>query len=203
MHRAFGLLSVSSPHSKFFWLGFHRMSTPEELARQNIDKLLTACGWIIQKRSEINFAAGRGIAISEGLLKGGDEVDYLLFFDRKPAAEKPWTERLWLYDLRTNKHFTLKENPLKRSDLDDFVACYNPKDRHERKESERFKSFAYEDLLKRDKLNLDILWLKDESLEDSANLPDPDIIAAEIVEDLQAALAQFAEIATDLSISPK
>jgi len=124
--------------------------------------------------------------------------DNVLFFDRKPAAEKPWTEKLWIYDLRTNKHFTLKENPLKRSDLDDFVACYNPKNRHERKESERFRSFTYEELLKRDKLNLDIFWLKDESLEDSANLPNPDIIAAEIVEDLQAALAQFAEIASDL-----
>ncbi len=78
---------------------------------------------------------------------------------------------------------------------------YNPKNRHERKESERFKSFTYEELIKRDKLNLDIFWLKDESLEDSANLPDPDIIAAEIVEDLQAALAQFAEIAADLKNS--
>jgi len=87
---------------------------------------------------------------------------------------------------RTNKHFTLKENPLKRSDLDDFVACYNPKNRHDRKESEHFKSFTYEELTKRDKLNLDIFWLKDESLEDSANLPDPDIIAAEIVGDFQA-----------------
>ena len=102
------------------------------------------------------------------------------------------------YDLRTNKHFTLKENPLKRSDLDDFVACYNPKNRRELKESERFKSFTYEELTKRDKLNLDIFWLKDESLEDSANLPPPNVIAAEIVEDLQAALAQFAEIAADL-----
>ena len=70
--------------------------------------------------------------------------------------------------------------------------------RFERVESERFRSFTYEELTKRDKLNLDIFWLKDESLEDSANLPDPDIIAAEIVEDLQAALAQFAEIASDL-----
>ena len=122
----------------------------------------------------------------------------VLFFDRKPAAEKPWTQKLWIYDLRTNKHFTLKENPLKRSDLDDFVACYNPKNRHERKDSESFKSFTYEELVKRDKLNLDIFWLKDESLEDSANLPAPDIIAAEIVEDLQAALAEFAEIAPDL-----
>ena len=77
------------------------------------------------------------------------------------------------------------------------LACYNPKNRHERKDSERFKSFSYDELLKRDKLNLDIFWLKDESLEDSANLPNPDIIAAEIVEDLQAALAQFAEIASE------
>src|SRR5438093_12795863 len=111
---------------------------------------------------------------------------------------KPWTEKLWIYDLRTNKHFTLKENPLKRSDLDDFVACYNPKNRHERKESEPFKSFTYEELAKRDKLNVDIFWLKDESLEDSANLPAPDIIAQEIVEDLEAALSQFAQIAADL-----
>jgi type I restriction enzyme M protein len=74
----------------------------------------------------------------------------VLFFDRKPAAEKPWTTKLWIYDLRTNKHFTLKENPLKRSDLDDFVACYNPKNRHERKEAECFKNFSYEELTKRD-----------------------------------------------------
>ena len=57
---------------------------------------------------------------------------------------------LWIYDLRINKHFTLKENPLKRSDLDDFVACYNPKNRHERKPADRFRSFTYEELTKRD-----------------------------------------------------
>jgi type I restriction enzyme M protein len=122
----------------------------------------------------------------------------VLFFDRKPAQEQPWTTKLWIYDLRTNLHFTLKENTLKRSDLDDFVACYNPKNRYDRKESERFKSFTYEELIKRDKINLDIFWLKDESLEDSANLPNPDVLAAEIVEDLEAALQQFALIAADL-----
>src|SRR4051794_41398264 len=64
----------------------------------------------------------------------------VLFFDRKPAADKKaWTDKLWIYDLRTNIHFTLKENTLKRSDLDDFVACFNPKNRHNRKASERFK----------------------------------------------------------------
>ena len=93
---------------------------------------------------------------------------------------------------------SVDQNTLKRSDLDDFVACYNPKNRHDRKESERFRSFTYQELSKRDKVNLDIFWLKDESLEDSANLPDPDVLAREIVEDLEAALAQFAEIAADL-----
>ena len=112
----------------------------------------------------------------------------VLFFDRKPASEKPWTDKLWIYDFRTNQHFTLKTNPVKREHLDDFVACYNPENRHQRKESERFRAFTYDDLLKRDKVSLDIFWLKDDSLEDSANLPDPDVIASEIAEDLQAAL---------------
>jgi type I restriction enzyme M protein len=167
------------------------------------------------------FEGGAGETVRRELLKQADVHTLLrlptgifyaqgvkanvLFFDRKPAAEKPWTEKLWIYDLRTNKHFTLKENPLKRSDLDDFVACYNPKNRHEREPTwseqnpqGRWRAYDYDVLQKRDKLNLDIFWLKDESLEDSANLPDPDIIAAEIVEDLEAALQQFAAIAADL-----
>ena len=122
----------------------------------------------------------------------------VLFFDRKPASETPWTKTLWIYDFRTNEHFTLKTNPLKRADLDDFVICYHAENRHKRDETNRFKCFGYEDLLKRDKVNLDIFWLKDDSLEDSANLPDPDVIAAEIAEDLAAALEQFSQIAADL-----
>jgi type I restriction enzyme M protein len=125
----------------------------------------------------------------------------VLFFDRKPASEKPWTKGLWIYDLRTNKHFTLKENPLKDGDLDDFVVCFNPWNRYKRKESERFKSFSYAELLKRDKVNLDIFWLKDDSLEDSASLPDPDVIAQEIADDLQSALDQFEAILGDVRVS--
>ena len=122
----------------------------------------------------------------------------VLFFDRKPASEKPWTSKLWIYDFRTNQHFTLKTNSLKRADLDDFVVRYMPENRHKRKESERFHVFDYNELIKRDKVSLDIFWLKDDSLEDSANLPEPDVIAAEIAEDLQAALDQFAQIAAEL-----
>jgi type I restriction enzyme M protein len=125
----------------------------------------------------------------------------VLFFDRKPASETPWTRTLWSYDLRTNQHFTLKTNTLTRADLDDFVRCYNPENRHQRSETERFRRFSYEDLIKRDKANLDIFWLRDDSLGDSSDLPDPAVLAAEIVEDLQAALDQFAQIAADLGAS--
>lgn len=118
----------------------------------------------------------------------------VLFFDRKPASEKPWTDKLWIYDLRTNKHFTLKTSTLKLEDLQDFITCYNPDNRFERKETERFKKFPYEELVQRDKASLDIFWLKDENLEDSANLPDPDVLAADIAENLESALEQFKEI---------
>jgi type I restriction enzyme M protein len=122
----------------------------------------------------------------------------VLFFDKKEGREKPWTEKVWIYDFRTNMHFTLKTNQLKFEDLEDFIRCYNPENRHRRKETERFKSFTYEELIQRDKASLDIFWLKDESLEDSANLPDPDILAREIAENLDAALQQFASITEDL-----
>ena len=97
----------------------------------------------------------------------------VLFFDRKPASETPWTKELWIYDLRTNRRFTLKNNPLTRADLDDFVACYNPQNRLLREETERFHCFTYDELVKRDKVNLDIFWLRDESMGDTANLPRP------------------------------
>lgn len=118
----------------------------------------------------------------------------VLFFDRKPASEKPWTEKLWIYDLRTNKRFTLKTNQLKYDDLEDFVQCYNPENRYGREESERFKVFTYDELMQRDKVSLDIFWLRDETLEDSENLPEPDELVKEIVENLEAALEQFEEI---------
>lgn len=122
----------------------------------------------------------------------------VLFFDRKPASQHPWTEKLWIYDLRTNQHFTLKTNPLKFEDLQDFIKCYNVDNCHQRQETERFKAFSYEELMKRDKASLDIFWLKDESLEDSENLPEPEVLAAEIVESLESALEQFRSIYVEL-----
>ena len=127
----------------------------------------------------------------------------VLFFDRKPASETPWTRDLWVYDLRTNMHFTLKEHPLRRDDLDDFVAGYRADDRTARVESERFHRFTYDELMQRDKASLDVFWLRDESLDDGENLPPPEVLAAEIAEDLEAALAQFAAIAETISTPSK
>ena len=97
----------------------------------------------------------------------------------------------------------LKTRQLVRSDLDDFVSCYNADNRHERHVTERFRPFTYDELMARDKASLDILWLRDESLEDTDNLPAPEVIAAEIVEDLEAALAEFSVVATSLSEGAK
>lgn len=131
----------------------------------------------------------------------------VIFFDRKAPQEKAWTRKLWVYDLRTNRHFTLKQNPIRRSDFDEFVELFKPGGMHKRKatwsESNpdgRWRCYDYEDLLKRDKLSLDLFWIKDDSLEDSASLPDPDVLAAEIVEDLQDALEQFTGIAAALEV---
>ncbi len=132
----------------------------------------------------------------------------VLFFDKKPASRSAWTKRLWIYDLRTNKRFTLKANPLRRADLDEFVACYNAANRHaraatwsEENPDGRWRAFDYEALIQRDKTSLDIFWLRDESLEDAASLADPAEIAAEIIDDLRAALEEFEAIQTDLAVA--
>lgn len=123
----------------------------------------------------------------------------------KPASETPWTRKLWIYDLRTNQHFTLKTNPLRVEDLAEFVALYHPANRHHRTPTwspatpeGRWRAYDYEELVGRDKASLDIFWLKDDALADSDNLPAPEVIAQEIVEDMEAALEQFRLIAADL-----
>ena len=129
----------------------------------------------------------------------------VLFYDKKPAAKEMQTKEVWIYDFRTNIHFTLKKNPLKDADLDDFVTCYNPDNRHERTETYseenpdgRWRRFSIEEILKRDKTSLDIFWVKDKSLADLDNLPAPEELAADIIENLQSALTSFAELQAQL-----
>jgi len=117
----------------------------------------------------------------------------VLFFDKRPASRDVQTRELWVYDYRTNVHKTLKTKRLTRADFDDFIRCYD-----DRKETERFRRFTYDELAKRDKLNLDIFWLKDDSLEDIDSLPEPDVLSAEIVENLETALEQFRSVSQEL-----
>ena len=200
--------------------------TPEDRARDNIDKLLTEAGWIVQDKRATNLSAGRGVAVREFPLKSGHgEADYLLFVDGSPIGvveAKKEGDTLTGVEIQTTKysegvpdHLHSPRRPLpfeyqstgvetRFTNLLEPDASSRPVFTFHRpesldqlltqEESERFKPFAYEDLLKRDKVSLDIFWLKNESLEDSANLPDPDVIAAEIAEDLQAALDQFSQI---------
>jgi type I restriction enzyme M protein len=130
----------------------------------------------------------------------------VLFFDNKPASKEPWTKEVWIYDFRTNIHFTLKKNPLKYEDLSDFIDCYNADNINKRKETYnaeknpegRWRKFAYKDITDRDKTSLDITWIKDKSLTDLDNLPDPDVLAEEIIDNLQAGIDSFKEIMVNI-----
>lgn len=126
----------------------------------------------------------------------------VLFFDNKPASKNPWTKEIWFYDFRTNIHFTLKKNPLKLEDLNDFMECYQAENLGKRKETYhsetnlegRWRRFTYEEIIERDKTSLDISWIKDKSLTDLDNLPDPDLLANDIIENLEAGIESFKEI---------
>ncbi len=133
----------------------------------------------------------------------------VLFFDKKEGRPDPWTDTLWVYDLRTNKHFTQKQSPITRADFDEFVACYSADAPRKRKATwsdddpdGRWRSYSYDEILKRDKLSLDLFWIKDKSLTDTDSLPAPDVLATEIVDELEAALAQFSKIAARLQAKP-
>jgi type I restriction enzyme M protein len=129
----------------------------------------------------------------------------VIFFDKRPASPEMQTKNVWIYDLRTNVHFTLKQNPMTDRDLEDFISCYNPQNRYERTETwsednpeGRWRKFSVEEILARDKTSLDIFWIKDKSLADLDNLPEPDVLADEIIENLQSALESFQELKSRL-----
>ena len=130
----------------------------------------------------------------------------VLFFDSKESSKKPWSKEIWVYDYRTNVHHTLKKNPLKESDLQEFVDLYKTGNRAKRKETYseknpegRWRKFTYDEIIARDKTSLDITWLKDKSLADLDNLPDPDVLALEIMENLEVGLENFKTIITSLN----
>ena len=189
---------------------------------QHINTILKADGKAaVVVPDNVLFEGGAGETIREKLLQTTDLHTILrlptgifykpgvkanvIFFDKRPASKERQTKEIWIYDLRTNMHFTLKKNPMTDKDLEDFVKCYNPENRHQRKETwseenpdGRWRKYDIKDILARDKKSLDIFWIKDKSLADLDNLPSPDVLADEIIENLQSALDSFNELKASL-----
>ena len=190
---------------------------------QHINTILKATGKAaVVVPDNVLFEGGAGETVRKKLLQTTDLHTILrlptgifykpgvkanvIFFDKRPASPDMQTKEIWIYDFRTNVHFTLKQHPMTDADLLDFISCYNPENRYERKETwsdenpdGRWRRFSVDEILKRDKTSLDIFWIKDKSLADLDNLPDPDVLADDIIENLQSALESFQELKKQLS----
>lgn len=189
---------------------------------QHINTILNATGKAaVVVPDNVLFEGGPGEVIRRNLLQTTDLHTILrlptgifykqgvkanvIFFDKCPASAETQTKNVWIYDFRTNMHFTLRQNPMTDKDLEEFISCYNPKNRFERKETYseqnpegRWRRFSADEILKRDKTSLDIFWLKDKSLADLDNLPNPDELADDIIENLESALESFKELRQQL-----
>lgn len=155
-------------------------------------------GEVIRKKLLQQFNVHTILRLPTGIFYAQGVKANVVFFEKREASETPWTKEVWYYDLRTNKHFTLKTNPLSTKDLEDFIKCYSAEDITKRKESDRFKKFSYDELIARDNTNLDIFWIKDKSLVDMENLPEPEVLLEEIIGNLQSALERFEEVKEEL-----
>lgn len=164
-------------------------------------------GEIIRKKLLENTNLHTILRLPTGIFYANGVKANVIFFDNREASPTNWSTEVWYYDYRTNIHHTLKKQPMRFDDLKDFIHCYNPQNRHERKETwnpennpeGRWRKFTYQELIAHDKTSLDVFWLKDKSLTDLDNLPDPDILASEIIENLEAALANFKNVSISLS----
>ena len=189
---------------------------------QHINTILKATGKAaVVVPDNVLFEGGAGETVRQKLLQTTDLHTILrlptgsfykpgvkanvIFFDKKPASPERQTKEIWIYDFRTNIHFTLKQHPMSDDDLKDFISCYNPTNRYKRKETwseknpdGRWRRFSVDEILKRDKTSLDIFWIKDKSLADLDNLPDPETLADDIIENLQSALERFQELKRQL-----
>jgi type I restriction enzyme M protein len=160
-------------------------------------------GETVRKKLMENTELHTILRLPTGIFYANGVKANVLFFDNHAASPNPWTKEVWYYDYRTNIHHTLKKKPLRIDDLQDFIACYNPENRHKRVETwqeqnnpeGRWRKFSYEQIIDRDKTSLDFFWLKDKSLADLDNLPEPEDITAEIIDNVEAGLACFREIA--------
>lgn len=163
-------------------------------------------GETIRRRFLLEYDVHTLLRLPPGIFYAQGIKTNVLFFERRRISAKPSTEKLWVYDLRTNMHFTLRTKRLEMSDLTDFIKCYSANDRSKRKATwttknpnGRWRSYSYDELNSRDKSSLDLLWLDDENDQNLVSTDNPNEIAAEIMDDLEAAILQLSEITIDLN----
>ena len=159
-------------------------------------------GEIIRKKLLDNTDLHTILRLPTGIFYANGVKANVLFFDNREASKNPWTKEVWYYDYRTNIHHTLKKKTMRYEDLQDFIKCCNQENRYKRIETwnaennpeGRWRKFIYAELIARDKTSLDVFWLKDKSLTNLDNLPEPDELAEEIIDNLEAGLNSFREI---------
>ena len=161
-------------------------------------------GEIVRRRLLRDCNVHTLLRLPTGIFYAGGVKANVLFFEKTRRGFRPQTERLWIYDLRTDFPVTLRTNPLQRSDLDEFVDCYRSEDLDGRRETwsrdnprGRWRSFPYEEIAGRQNFNLDILWLRPGG-EQVSELQSPGDLATEIVDDLRLALTGLESIAEDI-----
>ena len=162
-------------------------------------------GEVVRKKLLQNTELHTILRLPTGIFYAQGVKANVLFFDNRAGGKDVATRDVWIYDYRTNIHHTLKKKPLRPEDLQEFIDCYNPENRHERKATwseenpeGRWRKFTYEEIAARDKTSLDIFWLRDKSLTDLDNLPDPDDLAVEIIDNIEAGLTSFREVLSGL-----
>ena len=190
---------------------------------QHIKSLLKVGGTAaVVLPDNVLFEGGAGETIRKNILKTCDLHTILrlptglfyaqgvkanvLFFEKKPTSENAQTKEVWIYDYRTNVKHTLKQNPLRETDLQDFVDCYRPDDRHHRQETYhaesnpdgRWRKFTYDEVLGRDKTSLDITWIKQGEESEDLSLPELISIIKEKSNNITEAVAELEKLLENL-----
>lgn len=120
----------------------------------------------------------------------------VLFFDKKPVTNTPATKEVWVYDLRSNQNFSIRQKPIRPDDLTDFIKCYCSDAPTQRKQSSHFRRFKYSEIIARDKANLDIQWRHEAP--DATQGETPQKLMKEILRDLEEAMREFAAAESEI-----
>jgi type I restriction enzyme M protein len=162
-------------------------------------------GEIIRRRLLESFNVHTLMRLPTGLFYAQGVKANVIFFDRPPKAQKLATKRLWVYDLRTDMHFTLKTKRMRRTDLEEFIQCYGDGSDSSRKETwtrhcpnGRWRAYTYKEIDRRAECNLDLTWITPAASVRAQHIPTADSLAQSITTDLRTALSEIEKLSASL-----